>query len=217
MIMQAPLAERLNAFAEDVRRLAPDFAAIVDRMVARLAAAGAGENAPAIGEPMPDFVLPDDEGRFVSLTEILARGKAVLAFHRGHWCPYCRINADALARIAPEVHTAGGQLVVITPELQKYNRVLKNEARGAFPVLSDLDCGYALDLRLAIRINDEKRQAMTHSGWDIAIYQDNSNWILPIPATFVVNQDGIITGRYVDPDYRMRMDIEDMLAAVRAS
>jgi peroxiredoxin len=216
MAMRAPLAQRLSSFADDVRRLAPDFANVVDRMVERLAAAGAGESAPAVGERMPDFVLPDDQGRLVSLEEILQQGKAAIAFHRGHWCPYCRINAFALARIEPEVAAAGGRMVVITPELQKFNRKLKQEAGGSFHILSDLDCGYALELNLAIKINDEKRQAMTSSGWDIAPFQDNNNWILPIPATFVVNPNGIIAARYVDPDYRLRMDIDELLTALRS-
>lgn len=213
--MDAPLAKRLSAFADDVRRLAPQFADIVDRMVARLDAAQAGGTAPAVGALMPEFVLPDENGHLVSLAQLLKRGQVVIAFHRGHWCPYCRINADALADIEGEVGKAGGQLVVITPETQKFTRQLKEDARASYPILTDLDSGYALELHLAIQINDEKRNAMTAAGWDIAPFQDNNNWTLPIPATFVVGQDGIVKARFVDPDYRRRMDIEDMLAALR--
>jgi peroxiredoxin len=213
--MDAPLAERLAAFADEVQQLAPDFAGVVERMVARLKAAGAGLNAPAVGEEMPPFVLPDQDGRLVSLQSMLEQGSIVIAFHRGHWCPYCQINADALAKIQPEVAAAGGRIVAITPEVGKYNQQLKNDVRAIFPILSDLDCGYALELQLAIKINDEKRMAMIDAGWDISPYQDNSDWILPIPATFVVGQDGLIIGRFVDPDYRKRMDIDQLVAAVR--
>jgi peroxiredoxin len=212
--MDAPLADRLSAMADDVRRLAPQFAEIVDRMVDRLHASEAGASAPHIGEPMPPFVLSDENGHLVSLPQLLEKGKVVVAFHRGHWCPYCRIEADALAHVEQEVRGAGGQLVVITPEVQKFNRQMKAEAHADFPILTDLDSGYALGLDLAIKINDEKRQAMTAAGWDIANYQDNENWILPIPATFVLDRNGIVQGRFVDPDYRKRMDIEEMLGAL---
>ena len=107
-------------------------------------------------------------------------------------------------------------MVVITPEVGKYNRQLKGEVRAEFPILSDLDCGYALELELAIKINDEKRSAMTSAGWDIAPFQDNSDCILPIPATFVIGPDGLIVGRFVDPDYRKRMDIDQLVATVRS-
>ena len=87
---------------------------------------------------------------------------------------------------------------------------------ASFPILTDLDCGYALELKLAIKINDEKRNAMTSSGWDIAPFQDNDNWILPIPATFVIGGDGVIKARFVDPDYRRRMEIDDLLGALKS-
>jgi peroxiredoxin len=212
--MEAPLSERLDTFADEVRNLAPQFADIVDRMVFRLKSAGAGSAAPDIGDEMPPFVLPDENGHFVSLSDLLETSTVVVAFHRGHWCPYCRITADALAKVGPLVKKAGGQLVVITPELQKYNRQLKQEVGADFPILTDLDCGYSLELQLAIKINDEKRGAMTSAGWDIAPFQDNDNWILPIPATFVVDGDGLVKARFVDPDYRKRMDIDDLLAAL---
>jgi peroxiredoxin len=213
--MDAPLGDRLSAFADDVRRLSPDFAEIVDGMVNRLARAGAGASAPSPGETMPSFVLPDENGRLVSLGELLQKGPVVISFLRGHWCPYCRISADALSRIDPEIKAAGGHIVVITPEVQKYTRTLKRDAQAEFPILTDLDSGYALELGLAIRIDDDKRHAMTLSGWDISVFQDSDNWTLPIPATFVVGIDRIVKAKFVDPDYRKRMAIEDILSALR--
>ena len=214
--MDAPLSDRLSAFANDVRRLSPEFADIVDRMVSRLQLAGAGSSAPSMGEPMPNFVLPDQDGRLVSLEQLLADGQVVVAFHRGHWCPYCRLSADALARISTKAKASGGQIVVITPELQRFTSELKSDAKATFQILSDLDSGYALELGLAIKIPEDKRQAMTAAGWDISRYMDNDAWMLPIPATFVVGSDGRVKARFVDPDYRRRMDVEDILSALRA-
>jgi peroxiredoxin len=138
-----------------------------------------------------------------------------VSFHRGHWCPYCRISADALAKLEPQAREAGAQIVLITPEVQEYSRRHKADSGAGFPFLTDLDSGYALQLQLAIQINDEKRSAMTAAGWDIAQYHDNGNWTLPIPATFVVGADGKVKSRFVDADYRRRADIDDLLAALR--
>lgn len=212
--MEGPLGARLSAMADDVRRLAPDFAKIVDNMVDRLQSGGAGAAAPGIGERLPPFVLPDENGHLVSLANLLAKGKLVIAFHRGHWCPYCRIGAEALAQIEPELRARGAWLAIITPETQRYNKMLKADAGVTSPILSDMDCGYALELNLAIKINDEKRNAMTSAGWDIAQFHNCENWILPIPATYVVDRTGVILGRFVDPDYRKRMEIEDLLRAI---
>ncbi|MCB1515550.1 MAG: AhpC/TSA family protein [Hyphomicrobiaceae bacterium] len=214
--MDAPLGDRLQSFADDVRRLDPVFAEVVDRMVAHLLRVEAGAGAPNIGEPFPSFVLPDENGHLVSLEGLLRSGPAVIAFHRGHWCPYCRINAETLARIEPELKRAGAHLVIITPETQHFTRELKADAKATFPILTDLDCGYALDLGVAFKVPEEKRAAMTSAGFDISGFNDNSNWTLPIPATFVVGDDGLVKARYVDPDYRHRMDIQEILRAARS-
>lgn len=214
--MDAPLQDRLSAFADDVRRLSPDFADVVDRMIGHLRANHAGEHAPSPGDAMPDFVLPDQSGRLVALSELLDSGPAVIAFHRGHWCPYCTINADALARIEPEVKALGARIVAITPEVRKFTSELADATDAQFPILSDLDNAYALDVGVAIKVPEEKRAAMTAAGWDISDYMGTRSWMLPIPATFVVGTDGAVRARFVDPDYRRRMDVEEILAALRS-
>ncbi len=213
--MDASINQRLDAMADDIRRITPEFAGMVDRLIVRLKNNGAGAATPSIGEPMPEFVLPDENGHLVSLSQLLETSQVVVAFHRGHWCPYCRINADAMAKIEAEVKAAGGQIVIILPETQKFTRKLKAEAGATYPILTDMDNGYALELNLAIVIDDEQQAYMTHMKWEFSEFQSNNSWIVPIPATFVIDQNGLIKGRFVDPDYRKRMDIDDLLDALR--
>lgn len=215
--LDAPLAGRLQAFANEVRALSAEFADTVERMIARLKAAGTGENAPAPGEPMPEFMLPDQNGRLVRLSDLVAHGPVVVAFHRGHWCPYCRITADALTRIHDQVEGLGAQLVVITPEIEHFNKELRSAVGARYPVLSDIDNGYSLMLSLAFYVGDEKKKLMKFAGWIIPPYNANDNWTLPIPATFVVGGDGLVKARHIDPDYRRRMDVEAILEAVQAT
>jgi peroxiredoxin len=212
--LDAPLADRLQAFADEVRALNVEFADTVDRMVDRLKASGAGDKAPQPGTPMPPFMLPDQSGKLVSLEELLARGPLVIAFHRGHWCPYCRITADALTRIHDQLNEKGAELVAITPEIERFNAELRSAVGARYPVLSDIDNGYALMLSLAFYVGDDKKKVMKAAGWNIPPYNANDNWTLPIPATFVVGRDGIVKARHLDPDYRKRMDVELILAAV---
>ena len=96
--MDASLAERLQAFAEAVRDLGPIFQSSVDDLVTRLRAHEVGEAAPKPGDKMPDFVLPDERGQLVSLDQLLKKGPVAITFHRGHWCPYCRINTQGAGR-----------------------------------------------------------------------------------------------------------------------
>jgi peroxiredoxin len=210
----APLSVRLKTVADAVRSQRPEFTAAVDRMVARLEANQVGRNAPGIGEPMPDFILPDQDGKLVRLGELTERGPVVVSFNRGHWCPYCKLNAEGLAEIAPEIRRLGGEVVAISPETRQYGAAFRNHADALFPVLTDLDNGYALSLNLAFWVGDEKREAMKQMGVDIEPYNGNSTWTLPVPATFVVGRDGLVKARYIDPDYRRRMELDAIVDAV---
>jgi peroxiredoxin len=80
-----------------------------------------------------------------------------------------------------------------------------------------MDNGYAMSLNLAISVGEEMKKLMSGAGWDLPNYQGNEAWMLPIPATFIVASDGRVTARFVDPDYRKRMAIEDMLDALRSA
>jgi peroxiredoxin len=215
--LEVPLADRLQAFANELRRLRPDFAAAVDTLVSRLSENDAGATAPEVGQPMPAFLLPDEQGRLLRLDDLLSEGPVAIAFNRGHWCPYCRINLDALARAEKEVSTEQRHIAAIVPDRQRFAAWLKSDTKALFPVLTDVDNGYAMSLGLAIYVGDELRQLMVSSGWDPSTSQGTDNWMLPIPATFVIGTDGIVHARFVDPDYRMRMAIEDLLAALRSA
>jgi len=212
--LDVSLQEQLHAFAETVKRERPEFAAAVDRLIQRLRQYGAGESAPQIGESMPPFVLPDDAGQMVSLDELLNRGPVAVTFHRGHWCPYCRININALVEAHGELPASGGQIVAIMPDLQKFVAELKAQSNVPFPILTDMDNGYALSLNLTIWVGAEV-QKMMEGRRDLPTFQGNSSWMLPIPATFVVGRDGLVRARFIDPDYRNRMMISDMLDAMR--
>jgi peroxiredoxin len=213
--MDASLDEQLQTFSESARKRSPDFADAIDRLVERLRQSGAGEAAPRPGEPMPSFILPDETGHMVTLQGLIAEGSVAVTFHRGHWCPYCRININALAQAHRKVSQEGGQIVAIMPDRQQFSSELKIKGELPFPILTDMDNGYALSLNLAIWIGDEMQKMMT-GRQNLPEYQGNNSWMLPIPATFVVGQDGRIKARFVDPDYRKRMAIDDLLAALRA-
>ena len=210
--MEAPLGDRLAVVAESIRELRPAYAAAVDRLVSRLDLASSGLGAPDRGARMPSFLMPDETGRLVALGELLERGPAIVAFHRGHWCPFCRTNLSALAEARDRL--APAQVVAITPDRRAFNARLKADAGSDFPVLSDVDNGYALSLGLAFWLGDDLVQLLSGIGVDAPAYQGNDYWMLPIPATFVVDQWGVVAARFLDPDFRRRASIEALAAAV---
>lgn len=213
-VMDASLGERLDRVARAVRKLSDEFADGVDHLVERLRQADAGADSPRPGEEMPPFMLPDDKGDLVSLEIELKKGPVAVIFNRGHWCPYCRLNTSALATAQRRLGDAG-EIIAITPERSLYAKQMKDEAGAEFPVLTDLDNGYAMSLNLAFWVGEEMRRLMTAGGFIPSPAQGNDAWFLPIPATFVVGRDGRVKNRFIDPDYRKRMQIEDLIASLR--
>ncbi len=213
--LDAPLAERLALIRDAYRRLHGATAEAGDRLVARLAAASAGSTAPRPGEAMPPFLLPDETGRLVALGDLLREGPLAVVFLRGHWCPYCGVSATALHEAEAAVAATGGRIVAITPERRGHAAGLKAASGAGFPILTDLDNGYALSLGLAIWVGAEMQARMEEHGRHLPAYHGNDAWMLPLPACFVLSRDGLIVARHVDPDYRTRMDVAALLAALR--
>src|SRR5574339_283513 len=78
------------------------------------------ERLDVFADVMPPFVLPDENGRLVSLKDLLAQGPVVVTFHRGHWCPYCRISIGTLVKAQPRIEGLGARMVAIVPDREEF-------------------------------------------------------------------------------------------------
>lgn len=211
----APLQSQIDAYVAASRDIVPDTIAAYDRMVARLEHAGAGEDAPAVGSNLPDMLLPDSAGRLIALSSLIAEGPLVVSFNRGHWCPYCRLEMLALNKAARMLNATGIQFISIVPETAEFSQRMIETNQLVFPVLSDIDHAYALELALAVWTGAELSALYASRGINLARFQGNSTGLLPIPATFVVDAEGCIRARFVDPDFRRRMAIPDIVESLR--
>lgn len=212
--MESPLGERLALFTAAVAEHGRPFALAYDNLVAQISRAGASGGAIAVGETMPAFLLPDDRGQLMSLDELLAAGPVVLSFNRGHWCEYCQLELQAFAAAHEEFAARGVRVVSIMPERGEYTRQVRALTNETLTVLSDIDNGLALSLGLVVWLGDEVRALYQEFGLDIDRYQGNATWFVPIPATFVLDRKGLIGASKVDPDFRHRMDVEEILSAL---
>jgi peroxiredoxin len=211
---EAPLGERLALFTAAVETHSRPFAAAYQNLIAQIQNAAAGITAPVLGERLPPFLLPDHTGHLVGLDDLLAKGPVIVSFNRGHWCEYCELELRAFADAHAEFAARGAQVVSIMPERGEYTRNVRALTNDALTVLSDIDNGYALSVGVVMWLGDEVRSLYQTFGLDIERYQGNATWFVPIPATFVLDRNGVIVGRKVDPDFRSRMDMEEILATL---
>jgi peroxiredoxin len=212
----ASLKSRLSEYRSESGRLRPDIAMAYDQLVGRLNALDRGEVGPRLGEPMPEFALPDEEGRLVSLSSLLRSGPAVISINRGHWCPYCKLDLRSLAAIDGEINRRGARTVSIMPDTAQFTSgyVAKNEL--PFPVLSDIDLGYALSLGLVFWVGPEIRRLYEDVGVELEKYHCNQGYFLPMAAKFIVGRDGLVKARQVNIEFRERMEPEAIIAALEA-
>jgi peroxiredoxin len=210
------LGARLAAYRAGSARLRPDIARAYDELIARLELLDSGGVGPPIGAPMPEFWLPDERGKIVSLSELLRSGPAVISFNRGHWCPYCKLELRALAGIHDEIARLGAKVVSIMPDSARFTQDYADKNRLPFPVLSDIDLGYALSLGLIFWVGTEIQRLYRDAGVELETYQDNGGAFLPMAAKFIVSQDGLVKARQVNIEFRERMAPETVLAELRA-
>lgn len=212
---EAPLNERLAAYAEKLRELNFPFAEAYDEVVARVLAGEVGQMAPAVGEPMPDFILPGKDGHLVSLDDVTQHGPAVISFNRGHWCSFCKIELRTIAEHHEEITASGAVMVSIIPDRQQFAGPLHTLTLGKIQILTDVDNGYALSLGLVMWIGEHLKALMKGRGYHLETFHGSDGWFIPLPATFVVDQRKNVLARFVDPDFRRRMEIDEILAALR--
>lgn len=208
------LAARLDAIGRANLESAPELAAVMERFIQQLKAADAGASAPQIGEAFPAFCLPDSDGALRSSDEFFGRAPAAVIFLRGHWCPYCRAVAAVLGELAPAFEARGASVIAISPETPRFTAILAGEMKHKFPILSDVGNGFALSIGLGVALDEEAASALTKCGDDISAYHGDEDWVMPIPAVFAIGPDGVIRDRYVDADYRKRMDVQRLLSAL---
>lgn len=193
----------------------PDWTPVYDTFVTGLRRTGVGTAAPRVGERFPDFALPDDRGRYRSLAALLARGPLVLSFNRGGWCPYCRRELTQWRDQVEALGRLGAQFVSIAGETGGRAERLHDFVGPDATVLCDVDHGLALAAGLAFRCGETLRDRYLAVGLDLGALYGNDGWILPVPATYVLDRTGIVRFAFVDPDFRVRAAPEDVLEVVR--
>jgi peroxiredoxin len=210
------LKEELDARRAEFLQTAPkERIEAYQRGVDELAAAGVAARAVQTGDLAPDFTLPNAKGEKVTLSTLLAKAPVVLTFYRGGWCPYCNLHLRAYQRALPEIRAAGGQLVAVSPELPDKSLTTTEKNALEFEVLSDLKGDAGRAYRLFFDLSDELRQLYAAGGNDLSKWNADGEWHLPMPATYVIGQDGRVKFAFVDAEYRNRAEPANLIAALR--
>ena len=211
------LQTKLDAFKADFRGgKAPYFAPpeihpIMERATAELIASGQAGRALKAGDRASAFILNDPEGKPVSSDDLLAKGPLIISFYRGVWCPYCNLELQALQETLPQFQALGANLVAISPQTAANSRKSQRQNQLDFPILSDTHNDVAAAFGLRFALPDYLIELYKRLKNDLPAFNDDPAWTLPMPARYVIGQDGVIAYAEVNPDYTRRPEPHSML------
>ena len=163
------------------------------------------------GDQFPSFILPNAKGVEVDSQTVLDYGPLVIAFYRGGWCPYCNIELKALQSALPEFKAKGAQLLAISPESPDNSLSTVEKNNLEFEVLTDNNNQFAKSINLVYQLPQELVSLYKKFGIDLEDSQDNSSNELPISATYVIDTSGKIIYDFIEEDYKLRADPNEIL------
>ena len=169
----------------------------------------------AVGQIAPLFVAIDADSIKFSLEDTLEKKPVVLIFYRGYWCPVCNKHLSAIQDSLKMIEDAGAKVIAISPEKPEYLNRMSEKTGAEFTLLYDED--YKIAEAYDVNFMPSGTQLFTYNvilrGHLKDTHSDKSQR-LPIPATYIINQDGIIAWRQFDPNYKNRSSVEEILNAL---
>jgi peroxiredoxin len=206
-------AERKESIAKYVPA---DTQAVHARAVAELTAQHLADRVLSVGAVAPEFELPDHNGKMVSSAGLMSKGPVVICFIRGRWCPFCVGQMEAMNLITPDIQKSGASLIAISPQTVQQSSFMHDQHKLCFPLLSDAGNLVARQFGLAYRVADYQQAVYRSVFVKLPFTNGDDSWELPIPATFVLRQDGAVVYVSANEDYTERPEPADILAALRA-
>jgi len=209
MQTQHALQNFVSALPEDQQKtVASAFEELMSSSVAA--------DAKTISDKAPDFALSNVRDGTLNLSDALAEGPVVLSFYRGSWCPFCNLELNALQQQLPVIRECGASLIAVSPEKPDASLTQAEKLNLEFDVLSDPGNRVAGAYGLIMTVHESLRPLYLQWGIDLPAANDDDSYQLPVPATYVIDRNGIIQAAYVDKDYTKRMEPEAIMEALKA-
>lgn len=207
-------AERKELIAKYVP---PETQAIHAAAVAELKSRNLAESILPTGAKAPSFELPDHDGNLVRSSDLLSRGRLVICFIRGRWCPFCVGQMEAMNLVGLLIENAGATFLAISPQTVKQSYFMHDQHKLRFPLLSDAGNKVARQFGLTYRVPAAQEGVYRRAFVNLPFTNGEDSWELPIPATFIVDRDGKIVYASANEDYTERPEPDDILRVLEGS
>ena len=212
-----PLREIFAECKDLIAKYVPaEIQAIHSRAIAELNEKHIVDNSLSVAKKAPVFELQDQNAKPVSSADLLAKGRLVICFIRGRWCPFCVGQLEAMNRILPQIEHAPASLIAISPQTVKQSFFMADQHRLRFPLLSDPGNRVARQFGLVYRVPDYQRAVYRRVFINLPFANGDESWELPVPATYILNRNGSVLFSSVNTDYAERPEPAEILSQLAA-
>ena len=169
-----------------------------------------------IGMEAPDFTLRDVENQPFSFTSGVQAKPIVLTFFRGGWCPYCNMHLSELRLAEKQLKEMGFDIWFISIDKPELLLESLDDPGIGYTVYSDSALNATRAFGLAFQVDDELNERYLSYDIDLEKASGENHHVLPAPATYIIGTDGVINFAYINPDYKVRLHPDVLLAAATA-
>lgn len=202
--------------AEKKQKVPAEILATMAQATEDLVNSGIENRALRSGDTIPDFELPDQHGRPRRLSDYLSESRVVLNIYRGGWCPYCNMEMKALHDVLPEIEASGACLIGMAPETPDRAQTTAENHQMPIDILSDQGNRVAEQLGLVFELPESLRSIYQKIGIDVPAYNGDDSFRLPLPATYILDQSGVVLFDFVNADYTQRLEPAEIVARLAA-
>lgn len=166
-----------------------------------------------IGDKAPLFSLKDNKGKTVDLKSILKGNQSVvLFFYRGQWCPHCNKHIKNLQDSLQLLTAKGAYIIGVSPETSTGIDQTVNKTKASFSIISDRDYKVMKAYKVNYVMEPGLADRYKKGGLDIALANGQADYVLPVPATYIIDKSGKIKYVFFDKDYRKRPSVKTLTA-----
>lgn len=166
------------------------------------------------GQSIPDVEVQSLQGKSVKLKELVSNKPTVLVFYRGGWCPYCNTHLSDLQKIEKRVLAKGYQIVALSPDTPSELKKTSGKVKMKYQLMSDSEMNAAQAFGVAFKLTDEEYKRLQGYEIDVEKASGQKHRLLPVPSLFVIDTKGNIQYQYSNPDYKVRLQGGEVLAAL---
>jgi peroxiredoxin len=189
--------EKLNIFDSDANQLQKNLQDVLQVKV---------------GDEAPNFALANANGNVISLDKLAEKGKTILVFYRGNWCPYCNLQLAQFQKVMPILNEYKTSLIAISPQKPDESLSMKEKNELEFEVLSDIGNIVARKYTKVFVNGETPVNTMVELGIDYDSFYADETRELPVPAVFIIDENKkVIFAKTEGGDYRNRTEINEII------